>query len=150
MSANDATDSNSGWSSTSTHLLGTDENTTSDNGKPIDVSLDHDMSAPSRREYSSLLNYWPILVAGLAWLAHLHYRQYYPRRLPHFTPLKPLELYAAAGLAGSVLAEQHRFVENIKRDHDLLVLTCFAMSLRQLWMVHQVQFKDMKHLHTEM
>lgn len=95
-------------------------------------------------------SYWPIPIAGVASLVHPRFRRYLPRRLPPLSPLKPIELYAAAGLAGSVVAQQQRFFETVKRDRDLLVLDFHSVAFRGWRVDHRAESEGMAHLHTEM
>ncbi|KAI1785790.1 hypothetical protein LXA43DRAFT_101882 [Ganoderma leucocontextum] len=148
MEVDPETDLNSGWSSEEQL---NDGSASSDGGKPTDIVLDHDnIGVPSHGKYSYLPSVWPLPVAGLTYLLHLRYRRCSPRRLPRITPLRPFELYATAGLVGSVFVEKQRFFENLKRDRDLLVLEYFAIALREVWIEYQARWKEMEHLQTEM
>ena len=90
--------------------------------------------------------YWPMPIAGLAYLLHLRYRRKVPRIIPRITPLRPFELYATAGLTASVIVEQQHFYANLKLDRDLLVLEFFSAHCKDLWLKHRARYEKQKRM----
>ena len=79
-------------------------------------------------QWSSL---WPFPVAGLAYLVHLRYRRYSPRRLPNFTSLKLFEIYTTAAFMGYFQVQDRRLYKELQHDRDLFILEAYALTLRR-------------------
>ncbi|KAI9062326.1 hypothetical protein FKP32DRAFT_1629808 [Trametes sanguinea] len=79
--------------------------------------------------------YWPLKASliGVAYIAHLRYRRYAPRKLPTLTPLRLGELYGSFAAIYTIGQEQRWAKLRVVNDRDLLTLEAAGRRQRTRW-----------------